>query len=48
MLMLPGKIRAHVEWFEADASRVFCAHDIEHFDSAMGVHFCMTGLSNER
>ncbi|HTU61164.1 MAG TPA: hypothetical protein VMF89_22070, partial [Polyangiales bacterium] len=35
-LMLPGKIRAQVDWFEADASRTLCAHDVEHFDSDSG------------
>jgi len=35
-LMLPGKISAQVAWLEADAERVLCAHDVEHFDSATG------------
>jgi glycosyltransferase involved in cell wall biosynthesis len=35
-LMLPGKISKQVAWFEADARRALCAHDVEHFDSRSG------------
>lgn len=35
-LMLPGKLSRQVEWLEAEPSRVLCAHDVDHFDSATG------------
>lgn len=35
-VFLPGKIKAQVEWMEADERRVLCAHDYEAFDSATG------------
>ncbi|HEX4478403.1 MAG TPA: glycosyltransferase [Polyangiaceae bacterium] len=38
-LMLPGKIRAQVDWLDADPARVLCSHDVEHFDSATGKTF---------
>jgi glycosyltransferase involved in cell wall biosynthesis len=35
-LMLPGKLSAQVAWLDADAERVLCAHDVDHFDSTTG------------
>lgn len=35
-VFLPGKLRAQVDWFAADARRVLCGHDVEAFDSATG------------
>jgi glycosyltransferase involved in cell wall biosynthesis len=35
-VLLPGKLVAQVAWFEADARRVLCGHDVEAFDSDTG------------
>jgi glycosyltransferase involved in cell wall biosynthesis len=35
-IWLPGKVTAQVAWFERDASRVLCGHDVECFESDTG------------
>jgi hypothetical protein len=35
-IWLPGKVTAQVAWFEQDASRVLCGHDVECFESDTG------------
>ncbi len=36
-VLLAGKIRAQVNWMEADERRAMCGHDVEVFDSDSGV-----------
>jgi len=40
-IALPGKVAAQVAWLEADPRRVFCYHDMEHFDSDTGRRICL-------
>jgi glycosyltransferase involved in cell wall biosynthesis len=35
-LFLPGKVKAQIDWLEADERRVMCGHAVEHFDSESG------------
>jgi glycosyltransferase involved in cell wall biosynthesis len=40
-IFLPGKIEKQVRWFEADARRVLCGHDVEVFDGRSGRTMCL-------
>jgi glycosyltransferase involved in cell wall biosynthesis len=44
-IMLPGKIRRQVDWFQERPSRVLCGHDVEYFESSTGASL---GLWSER
>lgn len=35
-VLLPGKIRAQVDWLEQDEKRILCGHDVDVFDATTG------------
>src|SRR5881394_3380337 len=38
-MYLPGKVKAQVEWLEADERRVMCGHAVENVDAITGTIF---------
>jgi glycosyltransferase involved in cell wall biosynthesis len=44
-VLLPGRVKSQVEWFEQDDRRVLCGHDVEAFDSDTGQRLYVTSDS---